>query len=97
MIMKGDLLRCEARKGSDRLATRGVKGTPWRWVLLTLLTRMPENQIKLFRASKSEDVGFSLWEKLTTSQLAACVIFKVARRNLNRPTADYPVCMNTDP
>lgn len=63
--------------------------------LVNPLDSYASDQIKLFRASKSEDV-VPCGKSFTTSQLAPCVILKVERRNLNGPRQIIQ-CMNTDP
>lgn len=70
-------------QGSDRLATRGLKGDSMAVGLVNPLDLYARNHIKLLCASKSADVvpcGISS----QLHNLAACVIFKEERRTLNR-------------
>lgn len=89
--------------GSDRLATRGGEGTPWRRVLLTFLTRGARDQIKLFRASNCVDVvtcgGGKKREKGSRLQnlCRVCNSQQVEKGEFEKVAADYLVCMNAEP
>lgn len=87
--------------GSDRLATRGGEGTPWRRVLLTLLTHGGRDQIKLF---KVRGRGY-LWRRKKKREKGSrlqnlcrvCNSQQVEKGEFEKVAADYLVCMNAEP
>lgn len=64
--------------------------------LVNPLESYARNHIKSLTCFKIGRRG-SLWEELTTLQLAVCVISRVEREEFESAAADNPACMNTDP
>lgn len=64
--------------------------------LVNPLDSYARNQIKLFRASKSEDVVFLVGKAHNFTTGGVCN-FQSGKEESEWATADYPVCMNTDP
>lgn len=71
------------------------EGTPWRWVLLTLLTRMPETKSNC-SVLQSLRTWFLVGKAHNFTTGGMCN-FQSGKEEFEWAIADYPVCMNTDP